>query len=316
MCSGDAATNVLELLPLGGELPGPVTLAPQQSATLGRGEECQIIVRSDSISRRHAEVRCTDGGWCVVDLESHNGTRINGWRVDPDIPVILHDGDELWLAGARFQVSLSLERAAMVPDRAAPGPPATYATRASIFLRLRGPDEAARELGWEEFRRRYAPVILGYSRNAGLRAEDAEDVLQEVMLGFFRAQPAFKYEPQKGRFRGYLKRATHNAIRTLARRSDKARDVTESFLDAQVDASDDQWDRQWAEQILSRALGEVRQRVDRQTFEAFELYGQRGVPVDVVAQRLGLSPQSVYQAKTRVLKLVQAVAEQLRATEE
>jgi RNA polymerase sigma-70 factor, ECF subfamily len=314
--AGDAITDVLEIRPLGKELPGPVTLEPRRSATLGRDPDCQIVVHDESISRRHAEVRCTDGGWCVLDLGSHNGTRINGWKIDADVPVILHDGDELGLAGARFQVSICSERAATALDSQRPGPPATYATRASIFERLRSPDDVARELGWEEFRRRYAPVILGYCRNAGLRAQDAEDILQEVMLGFFRAASEFRYQPERGRFRGYLKRATHNAIRTLARRSDAARAVSESFLDAQVGAADDPWDRQWAEQILARALEEVQQRVDSQTFEAFELYARRGVPVEVVAERLELSPQSVYQAKSRVLRLVEAISEHLRATEE
>ncbi len=313
---GDATSGVLEIRPIGKDLPGPITLEPRRSATLGRDSDCQIVLHDESISRRHAEVRWTGAGWCVVDLGGRNGTLINGWKIEPDTPVILHDGDELGLGGARFQVNLCSERAATTHDSGEPSSSATYATRASIFQRLRGSDEVARELSWEEFRRRYAPVILGYCRNAGLPAQDAEDVLQEVMLGFFRAASEFTYQPERGRFRGYLKRATHNAIRTLARRSEPARAVTESFLDAQVGASDDPWDRQWAEHILVLALEEVRQRVDSQTFEAFDLYARRGVPVEVVAERLKLSPQSVYQAKSRVLRLVEAISECLRATED
>ncbi len=67
--------------------------------------------------------------------------------------------------------------------------------------------------------------------------------------------------------------------------------------------------------MLSRALEEVRRRVERRTFEAFELYGQRGVPADVVATQLGLSRDSVHQAKARVLKLAEAVVERIRAEE-
>ena len=55
--------------------------------------------------------------------------------------------------------------------------------------------------------------------------------------------------------------------------------------------------------------------MDEQTFEAFELYGRRGVQVDEAARTLGISRESVYQAKTRVMRVVQAIVDQLRAAE-
>ncbi len=66
-----------------------------------------------------------------------------------------------------------------------------------------------------EFERRYAPIIVGFARNLGLTSQDVDDVLQEVMLAFFKVSPRFEYDPSKGRFRGYLKRITRQIVAVL-----------------------------------------------------------------------------------------------------
>lgn len=55
-------------------LTGPVTV-------LGRGAEADVQVADSGVSRRHAEVRLGPEGTTLVDLQSTNGTRVNGRRV-------------------------------------------------------------------------------------------------------------------------------------------------------------------------------------------------------------------------------------------
>jgi len=40
-----------------------------------------------TVSRRHAALERTPGGWLLSDLESTNGTRVNGWRVRGKVAV-------------------------------------------------------------------------------------------------------------------------------------------------------------------------------------------------------------------------------------
>ena len=40
-----------------------------------------------TVSRRHAQLERTKDGWLITDLESTNGTRVNGWRVRGKVPV-------------------------------------------------------------------------------------------------------------------------------------------------------------------------------------------------------------------------------------
>ena len=50
---------------------------------IGRAADSDLVVDDVLVSRRHAEVRAVDGrSWEVVDLGSHNGTFVNGQRVD------------------------------------------------------------------------------------------------------------------------------------------------------------------------------------------------------------------------------------------
>lgn len=45
---------------------------------IGRGEQCDIRILSDAISSEHARIYKTTRGWALCDLDSHNGTKLNG----------------------------------------------------------------------------------------------------------------------------------------------------------------------------------------------------------------------------------------------
>lgn len=48
---------------------------------VGRGSECDLMVPGRTVSRRHAQLLFREGRWILVDLDSTNGTYINGDRV-------------------------------------------------------------------------------------------------------------------------------------------------------------------------------------------------------------------------------------------
>lgn len=51
-------------------------------ATVGRAPECDIQVSSPTVSRRHAQIEVRAGAVFLTDLSSHNGTRVNGERIE------------------------------------------------------------------------------------------------------------------------------------------------------------------------------------------------------------------------------------------
>jgi pSer/pThr/pTyr-binding forkhead associated (FHA) protein len=59
---------------------------------VGRGAESDLRLPVGTISRRHAEIERIAGGWLVRDLNSENGTWVNGERVWEQVLV---DGDRV-----------------------------------------------------------------------------------------------------------------------------------------------------------------------------------------------------------------------------
>ncbi len=53
----------------------------ESRVVLGRSKECDLQVPDANVSRRHAELRREGSSWWVVDLDSTNGTEVNGKRV-------------------------------------------------------------------------------------------------------------------------------------------------------------------------------------------------------------------------------------------
>ena len=55
--------------------------------SIGRDAGCDLAIADMTVSRLHARLERTPDGWLLSDLESTNGTRVNGWRVRGKIPV-------------------------------------------------------------------------------------------------------------------------------------------------------------------------------------------------------------------------------------
>jgi RNA polymerase sigma-70 factor (ECF subfamily) len=291
-------------LPAGGG-PGPLTI--------GRLRSCDIPLPHPSVSRRHATLRCRAGHWLVTDLGSRHGTDVNTIRLEPHEETRLADQDLLRIGPWTLQAHCA-DAAAEPPPPLLPSPlrpaAAEPETRATIFLRLRTENAERRELSWRQFAERYGPVITGFARQAGSLSAEADEVLQDVLIGFFRASDAFQYDPGKGRFRGYLRSVTVNAIRARARaaRAHRALDLGEMA----DDVADRSWSEQWGWQLVKSALEEARLRFEPRTWEAFELYGRRGVPAAEVAARLGMREESVRHAKSRVTRAAREIVARMR----
>lgn len=87
------------LLPDGNRLP-----IGDDPLTIGRMPDCDVVLEDRNVSRRHAEVRRVPGGFAVVDLDSTNGTKVNGAGVKERR---LEDGDEIVVGASvlRFEAS-------------------------------------------------------------------------------------------------------------------------------------------------------------------------------------------------------------------
>lgn len=84
------------------------SLRPHADIIIGRGDACDIVLDNQLVSRRHAQVFWQDGDYFIRDLDSKNGTRVNGQTISHEIR--LRDGDEVQVA-LRFKLAFAGEDA-------------------------------------------------------------------------------------------------------------------------------------------------------------------------------------------------------------
>lgn len=79
---------------------------PRGSGTqfsIGRSADCDMALADMTVSRVHARLERTDDGWLLTDLESTNGTRVNGWLVRGQVRV--RAGDLVSFGKAEYRLS-------------------------------------------------------------------------------------------------------------------------------------------------------------------------------------------------------------------
>ena len=66
------------LVPTGGGEDIPLR---KDRILVGRRENCDIVLRFANVSSQHCRLTLEQGYWFVKDLDSRNGTKVNGYRV-------------------------------------------------------------------------------------------------------------------------------------------------------------------------------------------------------------------------------------------
>lgn len=193
----------------------------------------------------------------------------------------------------------------------------TRPTRQTLLARLRevGDDES-----WRDFFETYWKLIYKTGREAGLSDAEAQDLVQETVLSVLKKMPDFRYDPERGTFRGWLLTLTRWRITDQIRKR-RSRETSlskpEHEASAQMqghgDALESFWNAEWERNLMEVAIERAKTKVHPKQFQVFDLYVLREVPVSTVAARLKISPAQVYLAKHRVGN---AVKSELRALKE
>ena len=200
----------------------------------------------------------------------------------------------------------------------------SFTTRKSLLAKVGAGDEVS----WGEFYAAYQPLVLLCGKDCGLMEHEKDELVQQVMCEIFRKNivgkydpdhvpesVAFQYDPSKGRFRHYMRQLIRNQARKILRKRAALPSIDDD--DAPVPGMpadnvwDSVWDREWYKHILCMALPELRNRVQPETYAAFEMYAVQGRPVKEVAAFLDLSVSSVYTAKSRCIAALKEIIKDL-----
>lgn len=178
------------------------------------------------------------------------------------------------------------------------------ATSASLLL---GIQDTENNIAWRRFWEIYRPFLERMLVAQKLSKADVDDVVQEVMRAVVASLPDFRHNGQVGAFRNWLRRITSHRLQEFWRQRKRAgtQESSEGGLAEQLADPDSDLSRSWNEEhdrfVLQRLLTLVQDDVKESTYAAFRLTFLEERSLSEAAQDLGMTPNAVAIARTRVL---------------
>ncbi len=185
-------------------------------------------------------------------------------------------------------------------------------TRSSLLDRVRDPADSQ---AWEDFHTTYQGLIRRLALKAGLTEAEADDVVQDVLIGVNRNLEGFEYERGRCSFKHWLTRMVRWRIsdRRAMRipNAEPLREPTQCEASASAgvppapEASacpevDGISEEEWQRARIELATRRIRRAVSSRQFQIFYLRVLRGLPVAEVCRQLNVNAAQVYLAKLRV----------------
>ncbi|HVX89915.1 MAG TPA: FHA domain-containing protein [Gemmatimonadales bacterium] len=116
----------------------------QGRATIGRDADCDVVIESKSVSRKHAEIMGTDKGYLLVDL-STNGTFVNGQKIAGQQVLARADVIRVGDADLRFYADPPKGGGQPAAPASASAPAPAPASAAAPAATPKAPEQALRE---------------------------------------------------------------------------------------------------------------------------------------------------------------------------
>lgn len=189
-----------------------------------------------------------------------------------------------------------------------------FSNRTTTAL-LQGLAEPGNASAWVELDGRCRPIMLAVCRRMGLTYAEAEDVAQTAMMSFLEAYREGRYNRERGRLSAFILTILRSRAIDCRRRAHRRHEVGGSVEEIEA-LSEADIDRLWTDvrqgQILTQGLQILRDEgADERMVVAFELYGLRGVPIEEVTTRLGMTREEVYNAKYRITRRLAPIVARL-----
>lgn len=169
-------------------------------------------------------------------------------------------------------------------------------TGSTLFGLLENPID---EVAWGRFVDRHQGRIRQWCIQWGSQDADADDLCQVIFCKLMQQLKAFRYDPQRGKFRSWLKTVTRNTWLNL-RKEPRAMQLYDQACEDCERMLREIWERELFDEAVSRVM----RKVDRETWRVFELYVLEDRHSKEVATMTRKSIPAIYMAKYRVGKLL------------
>lgn len=187
-------------------------------------------------------------------------------------------------------------------------------TRLTLLLKIRDCEDLD---AWQQFVDIYAPVLNHYAVRRGLQAQDAADVVQDVLRKVLQTIGGFEYDATKGKFRGWLHTVARNQIINHQKQNQRHRGTGDSGVQQLLNNhvgdhpdTNDGWDETFQQQILKVAMQRAEAEFSETYWQAFYRTSIEQILPAAVAEQLQMKVGAVYVAKSRVVARLREIVEE------
>ena len=182
-----------------------------------------------------------------------------------------------------------------------------WVTKQTLIMRAKNKDD---HQAWEDFVNYYESfigVILGHLK---VRPSDQDDLKQDILIKIWDNLQKFDYDPEKGKFRSWLKTLVRNKFIDSVRKKKRVQDREVMSLDNSYDTEDiateltdeelsEIIDREWRVHMTNKAMERVEKVFSGNAIQVFKMSLDE-IPTKEIARRLELSENSISKLRRRV----------------
>lgn len=171
-------------------------------------------------------------------------------------------------------------------------------------------------ISWNEFYNKYQKIVFSAGKYKGLTDSECEDLMQEVMLRFFKNSQTFIFNPSIAKFRTYLGKIISGKIIDIIRSRRYNLSLDESIGDYALFSENElekQFCDEWKKMLLEEAEIRLKSKVDAKTFLAYQLFAVQNRPLNDVMTALSLTANQIYLAKSRCIKHMRTIIEDIES---
>jgi RNA polymerase sigma factor (sigma-70 family) len=194
-------------------------------------------------------------------------------------------------------------------------------TRPSLLKRLEKGDDAE---SWQDFYRIYGKLVRDFAAQAGLTANEADEVVQETAIGTAKHLSDFRYDAKVCRFKTWLLNLASWRVKDQLKKRQRAAGFSgpapgnvnvqsshhddESSRTPTIDRVPDPgaidldalFEKEWRKNLFEAALEKVKRGLTLKQFQIFDLLVVQEWPARQVAKALSVSMANVYVCRHRV----------------
>ena len=180
-----------------------------------------------------------------------------------------------------------------------------YNTRQTLIAKIRDQHD---DRSWEDFVYFYRRYIYVVVTKMGISHQDAEDLVQKVLLALWEKLPTFEYQPQRCKFRTWMNHITRNIVIGFFRKETRhKRDIeraastrlNQKFVDYDEPDIYEMAEQEWKLHISNLAWESIKDDFTGKATQCFMLFSE-GKSIDAICEQLDIKKNSAYVFKNRV----------------